>query len=323
MLLRNTRIVGWPMLIFCCTLVLLAACTDATPNTSSELQIALLPAAGGVQGTTMGVQLADANGMPITDATVTLEGNMNHAGMVPVMADAVTDEADGTADGIYQVPFQFSMLGDWIVTVTVEKADGSTITRDITATVGANEVTTDVPMIMGDTDHSEMDQDAMSADAMAPDPVAEPLMVSNVFVGPAPLAGGNGAVYLSIHNGTDVEEQLLSLTTDVADAAELHETVNDNNVMRMEARPEGFAIPAGGELALEPGGKHIMLVNLHQPLAEGDTVSLTLNFAHAAPMMLEVTVGSDEAIMLMGESGMDHSQHDMDAMDTTTPTATD
>ena len=51
-----------------------------------------------------------------------------------------------------------------------------------------------------------------------------------------------------------------------------------------------FEIPAGGSLAFQPGGKHIMLVELSQPLAIGDIVELTLNFAQAGPIMISVPV---------------------------------
>jgi hypothetical protein len=67
---------------------------------------------------------------------VTVEGNMNHAGMVPVLADPVRDDADGVADGSYRIPFQFTMLGDWIITVSVERADGAEVEQNIEATVG-------------------------------------------------------------------------------------------------------------------------------------------------------------------------------------------
>lgn len=105
---------------------LLVACGGASssPNaTSSEtadtLAVEMLPAAQ-QQGGSLAVRVVDANGHPITDATVRLEGDMNHAGMIPVISDPVGHEADG----IYRVPFEFTMLGDWIIMVFVTTADG-------------------------------------------------------------------------------------------------------------------------------------------------------------------------------------------------------
>lgn len=85
----------------------------------------------GYPGEYLMVMLKDKEGNAVTDAKVAIEGNMNHAGMVPVIADPVEDGADGDEDGVYEVPFAFSMGGDWIVTVSVTMADGSMEMQDI------------------------------------------------------------------------------------------------------------------------------------------------------------------------------------------------
>lgn len=120
----------------------LAACTQSsTQSNNTDLQITLQPAPGGMASAYQIVQLADGAGQPITDATVSLEGNMNHGGMAPVIGEAVTDEADGAADGRYQVPFAFNMLGDWIVTVSLTTRDGATVTQDIPVQVSDQSIT--------------------------------------------------------------------------------------------------------------------------------------------------------------------------------------
>lgn len=229
----------------------------------------------------MRVRLADAAGAAVTDAVVSLEGNMNHAGMTPVVAEGVTDDADGSADGQYALPFAFSMLGDWILTVTVEQADGMTVKRDIDAQVTSESVT-----IAGTL------QAGMSSGE---------LQVTDVRARPAPLEGGTGAVYLTVVNGTAEDDQLAAVSSPVAQAAELHETVDDNGVMRMHHEPEGFAVPAGGALQLAPGGKHVMLIGLTAPLAVGDTIMLTLTFAHAGEKVVHAPVMEIE-----GSGHMDH-----------------
>lgn len=281
-------------------LLLSAACGATAENAAgSDLQISLIPAPGGINGAYLQVQLADAAGTPITDAQVQVEGNMNHAGMAPVLVDAVRDDADGSSDGIYQLPFQFTMLGDWIITVEVTLADGTTVTRDIEVTAGSDLI--EVP-----------------AGAVAPMPhdhtAATDLTVEQIVAYPAPLAGGNGALYLTIANPTDQADQLTGVTVAIAQMAELHESVNENNVMRMLPRPEGFAIPAGGHLALAPNGKHVMLMGLTQPLAVGDTFTATLTFAQAPAVTLPVTVTA------MGAAMSEHSGHTMPVATTkTTP----
>lgn len=82
----------------------------------------------------LAVELTGDNGQPITNAQVSLEGNMNHAGMVPVLTDPVADGDDGAVDGVYQVPFEFTMLGDWIITISAS-VDGNTIERNVDLSV--------------------------------------------------------------------------------------------------------------------------------------------------------------------------------------------
>lgn len=121
----------------------LTACGVPTPADSAAGQpdlIVTLSAPDGPTGQTLLVSLTDKDGTAIIDAKVGLEGNMNHAGMTPVLADPVTDLADGNMDGVYRLPFTFTMRGDWIVTVSVTLADGTIYTQDIDLTVTANEV---------------------------------------------------------------------------------------------------------------------------------------------------------------------------------------
>ncbi len=130
---RSAARLGWVVSVL--LVGLMAGCSTTAAGTTDDLQITLRAAPEGAAGTYLTVELADAAGAPITDATVELEGNMNHAGMVPVFAEPVTDEADGAVDGLYQVPFAFTMFGDWIITVKVVEADGTEVTRNIDLTV--------------------------------------------------------------------------------------------------------------------------------------------------------------------------------------------
>ncbi|MCB0160904.1 MAG: copper chaperone PCu(A)C, partial [Caldilineaceae bacterium] len=97
---------------------------------------------------------------------------------------------------------------------------------------------------------AETAADAMPA--MAPEPGK--ITVMDARSRPSPMAGGNGAAYLVVLNGLDADVQLTSAATDAADVVELHETVDDNGVMRMIPQPDGFTVPAGGSVELKPGG---------------------------------------------------------------------
>lgn len=138
----------------------------------------------------------------------------------------------------------------------------------------------------------------MAPGAAAPDAAEVPvepgvLAVTDVFARPSPEAGGAGGVYLTVLNGLDQQLQLTSIDGVIAQAVELHETVNEQGVMRMEPHPEGFAVPALSALELKPGGKHIMLIDLASPLVAGDVFTLTLNFEGADPLTIDVPVGEN------------------------------
>lgn len=113
------------------------------------------------------------------------------------------------------------------------------------------------------------------------------LVLSEARLGPTP--GAVAAVYLTLENLGASDERLLAVRS-AAEASELHETVHEGDTARMEARPEGFALPAGGTLALVPGGKHVMLVGLPGALAVGDGLELVLVFERAGEQLVTLTV---------------------------------
>lgn len=100
---------------------------------------------------------------------------------------------------------------------------------------------------------------------------------------------GNGAVYVTITNRGGNSDAIVGAATDAAISVELHETVQEGNVMTMRPVPR-FEVPAGGRLEMKPGGHHIMLMGLKRDLKPGDTVTVTVTFEKAGPMTVEATV---------------------------------
>jgi len=64
----------------------------------------------------------------------------------------------------------------------------------------------------------------------------------------------------------------------------------DGAIMRMRELTDGLALPAGKAVALAPGGYHIVLVDLKQPLVAGQVIPVQLRFQAAPPLDLQVTV---------------------------------
>lgn len=70
--------------------------------------------------------------------------------------------------------------------------------------------------------------------------------------------------------------QLVSASSPWAGMVEIHEMAMEGNVMKMRALPQGLPLPAGQVVSLAPGGYHIMLLDLKQPLKVGDKVPVSL-----------------------------------------------
>jgi copper(I)-binding protein len=119
----------------------------------------------------------------------------------------------------------------------------------------------------------------------------------------AAMAGHQGAVYLTITN-TGAPDTLTGAATPVAAMAEVHESINDHGVMKMRS-VAAVPVSPGTPVVFGPGGLHIMLMGLKQPLREGERFPLTLSFAKAGPVTVTATVQKAGAAMpAMRHEGM-------------------
>ena len=122
------------------------------------------------------------------------------------------------------------------------------------------------------------------------EPIADTISVVDSWARTSPQSGGNGAAFAVTLNGLDRPVRLVGATTEAAASVELHETSNENDVMRMVHHPEGFEIGSGEILILEPGGKHMMLIGLTAPLTAGESTTIQLLFEGIDPMTIDVPV---------------------------------
>lgn len=99
-----------------------------------------------------------------------------------------------------------------------------------------------------------------------------------------------GAIYLTITNkGTTPDTLEGQASSPVAAQADVHEMKMVNNVMEMRPVPS-LTIPPGQSVVFEPSGYHVMLTGLKAPLKEGQSVPLTLTFAHAGTQHVTAAV---------------------------------
>jgi copper(I)-binding protein len=129
-------------------------------------------------------------------------------------------------------------------------------------------------------------QKAASADAVT-------VVASNAICRPTPKGRQMTGCYVTLTaSGAD---RLMSVSSPLASRVEIHEGKIEGGMMMMRELTEGLALPAGQAVELKPGGNHIMLLGVEDPLAAGETAPLTLTFASAAPVEITAAVGEPPA----------------------------
>lgn len=100
-----------------------------------------------------------------------------------------------------------------------------------------------------------------------------------------------GAAYMTLTAG-DTADTLVGVSVDssVAGMAQLHESVTGADGMMMMRAVPSIEVPANASVSLEPGGYHVMLMNLAEPLVAGAEFDLTLEFEGAGDVVVTVTV---------------------------------
>jgi copper(I)-binding protein len=117
---------------------------------------------------------------------------------------------------------------------------------------------------------------------------AGPVVVRDAWIRATPPGARTAAAYLTLAND-GLADRLLGGTTPAARIVEVHTHVDEGGLTRMVRLPE-LALPTGGAVRLEPGGLHLMLIDIAAPLAPGTSVLLTLQFATAGALVIEVPV---------------------------------
>jgi periplasmic copper chaperone A len=155
-------------------------------------------------------------------------------------------------------------------TATTETATDGTATAETAATAPADD---------GD-------------DAGAELPVAHDAWVRMPAMGQTVAAG-----YVTFVNGGDTDLAFTSVRTSLAEA-ELHETIaDDEGVMRMQERPDGFVVPANGEFVMAPGGAHVMLLGVDPlDMATLDDVELVFDFGTAGELTVVAEIRRDTSM---------------------------
>ena len=115
------------------------------------------------------------------------------------------------------------------------------------------------------------------------------VIVTDATVRLLPPSVPNTAAYFSIQNSSDTTKILIGASADFATKAEIHNHIMVNDMMRMEQQSE-VVIKSGQTVQFAPGGLHIMLFGLKQPLSEGESVAISLQTKDGESIIISAKV---------------------------------
>lgn len=145
---------------------------------------------------------------------------------------------------------------------------------------------------------------AVTTAALAEDFEAGALTIEAPWARPSIGSATSSAAYMRLENAGDTPDRLMSVTSDVAGQAMIHESRMEGDVMKMRHVEGGIEVPAHGSAELKPLGLHVMLMGLERPLRDGDTIAMTLRFEKQGEVAIKVKVGRSPA-----SAGKDHEHH--------------
>lgn len=116
-----------------------------------------------------------------------------------------------------------------------------------------------------------------------------PWRVANAHIKELPPGQARAAVYMTLTNSAASDRHILNIEADIAGQAEVHRHSYENGMMKMRHVAHA-QVPAGGSLVFEPGGYHIMLLDIAEPPAVGTEFSVTMAFDGGESLTFPVEV---------------------------------
>lgn len=127
--------------------------------------------------------------------------------------------------------------------------------------------------------------------------------------------GNTAATYFTVRN-SGLEDRLVEARSDLDAVVQLHEVVTEGGSGTMQQIEGGIVVPANGEVTLQQGGLHVMLMNINPELEPDQEVELTLVFENAGevtftlPATQLTSTGDDDDMDHGGDDEMDHDSMD-------------
>lgn len=138
---------------------------------------------------------------------------------------------------------------------------------------------------------------------------ADAVQVQEPYVRAVPPGQANSAAFMKLTNTGQEDHALVKGRSNAAKVVELHTHRMEDGMMKMR-RVDKIDLPAGETVRLQPGGLHVMLIGLQEPLSPGDEVQLTLHFEDGSRSSLSVPVKSvQEMFRQQGHEKADEQPH--------------
>jgi copper(I)-binding protein len=130
---------------------------------------------------------------------------------------------------------------------------------------------------------------ALVVTLLAPPAVAADIRIEDSWARASLGQARNGAAYMTIHTIGPQPDRLVAASSPVAGKVELHNNVVVGNVAQM--RPvDAIEVTPGSPAVLQPGGLHVMLLDLRAPLQAGQSFPVTLRFERAGEVQVHVEI---------------------------------
>ncbi|WP_332657521.1 copper chaperone PCu(A)C [Brevundimonas sp.] len=134
---------------------------------------------------------------------------------------------------------------------------------------------------------------ACNSGERAPAPGAPTVTVADALCRPTPKGRQTTGCYMTLTASGD--DRLVSVESPRAKYVQIHESRMESNMMMMQQLRDGLPLAAGQATPLAPGGNHLMMLGVEEPLTTGETVTLKLTFATAAPVEVTARVAQPAA----------------------------
>ncbi len=126
---------------------------------------------------------------------------------------------------------------------------------------------------------------------------ADDIGVKDPYARAVPPGQPNSAAFLGLSNNGAASHALVGAKSTAADVVELHTHLMEGGMMKMRRVPR-IEVPAGQTVSLQPGGLHLMLIGLKQPLKPENPIDLTLVFEDDSTQELRIPVKTVESTMM-------------------------